>query len=157
MKFIVQIENFMQPHKSRKFEINPDILKNQTTMIKINVYDESQLDEAYEALFKIPEGKDAISFVEREDPDKPKSNLKWCKDRAMAYIRCGDTQNAIASFMSDMSKNDDTKNHLGLKCVPLFINEGKITLLQAQEFIQGFADEDTSGDREIASRKLKTM
>lgn len=36
-------------------------------------------------------------------------HLKWCKDRAMEYVRAGDFDQAFASMMSDLSKHDDTR------------------------------------------------
>jgi hypothetical protein len=39
------------------------------------------------------------------------NHLQWCKDRAAAYLDAGDYKNAWASFASDMSKNQDTKQH----------------------------------------------
>ena len=32
-------------------------------------------------------------------------HLRWCKDRALEYVKVGDAKQAVTSFMSDMSKN----------------------------------------------------
>lgn len=36
-------------------------------------------------------------------------HVKWCKDRAMDYVKHGDLLNAVTSMMSDMDKHPDTK------------------------------------------------
>jgi hypothetical protein len=38
-------------------------------------------------------------------------HLQWCKDRALAYWRAGDLQNACTSMVSDLSKHDETKTN----------------------------------------------
>lgn len=35
-------------------------------------------------------------------------HLQWCKKRAIEYLNQNDIQQAAASFMSDMRKNEDT-------------------------------------------------
>jgi hypothetical protein len=34
-------------------------------------------------------------------------HLKWCKERALEYLDCGDVANAIASMSSDLRKHED--------------------------------------------------
>lgn len=36
-------------------------------------------------------------------------HLKWCKDRAMEYVRRGELLEGVTSMMSDMDKNPETK------------------------------------------------
>jgi len=42
-------------------------------------------------------------------------HLQWCKDRANQYVKNGDIQEAFASFLSDMSKHEETANHMALE------------------------------------------
>lgn len=42
-------------------------------------------------------------------------HLQWCKDRALEYVKMGDTKQAFASFSSDMSKHPETANHSALQ------------------------------------------
>ncbi len=37
-------------------------------------------------------------------------HLQWAKDRALTYVDDGDYVNAVASFMSDLSKHPDTES-----------------------------------------------
>ena len=37
-----------------------------------------------------------------------KEHLDWCKERALAYVDRGDTQQAFASMTSDLSKHPET-------------------------------------------------
>jgi hypothetical protein len=65
--------------------------------------------------------------------------LNWCKERALEYAKEGDTQNAFASFMSDMSKHDETKDHSALKMMPMMLFGGMLsTPEQMSKFIEGF-------------------
>lgn len=36
-------------------------------------------------------------------------HVRWCKERARAYLAEGDLQNAVASMTSDLSKHPETK------------------------------------------------
>lgn len=38
-------------------------------------------------------------------------HLQWAKDRAAVYLDKGDVAGAMASFISDMGKHDDLKDH----------------------------------------------
>lgn len=44
-----------------------------------------------------------------------REHIDWCKKRALEYVDDGDLTNAYASFMSDMSKHDETANNMALK------------------------------------------
>lgn len=35
-------------------------------------------------------------------------HLKWCKSRAMEYVKANDLVNAVASMMSDLTKHPET-------------------------------------------------
>ena len=40
--------------------------------------------------------------ISRED------HIRWCKDRALEYVKLGDLDNAIASMQSDLTKHPET-------------------------------------------------
>jgi hypothetical protein len=40
--------------------------------------------------------------ISRED------HIQWCKDRALAYVELGDSNQAIASMISDLKKHPET-------------------------------------------------
>jgi hypothetical protein len=63
-----------------------------------------------------------------------KEHLEWTKQRCFEYLDNGDLQQAIASFMSDMSKHDDLKDHIGLQL--LFIHSSNIA--EFMRFVDGF-------------------
>lgn len=66
-------------------------------------------------------------------------HLQRCKDRALAYVKEGEISNAIASFQSDMSKHDDTRQHSALPLMALLLFDGKLsTPEQVTKFISGF-------------------
>lgn len=77
--------------------------------------------------------------AEKDRSKKRIEHLAWCKKRALEYLDRGDVQNAIASMLSDMSKNDDTARAIqgplgmiGLMCV----SSGNAH--EARRFIEGF-------------------
>lgn len=37
-----------------------------------------------------------------------RDHLNWCKERALTYLANGDQTNAVLSFLSDMSKHEET-------------------------------------------------
>lgn len=53
-------------------------------------------------------------------------HLQWCKDRANEYIDTGDTKQALASFLSDMSKHPETENHKALELMMEMIVAGAL-------------------------------
>lgn len=42
-------------------------------------------------------------------------HLQWSKERAIEYVDNNDLQQAFASFQSDMSKHNETSDHLALE------------------------------------------
>lgn len=44
-------------------------------------------------------------------PKTREEHLKWCKERAIRYLDEDDVETAIKSFLSDMSKHEETKEH----------------------------------------------
>lgn len=66
-------------------------------------------------------------------------HLEWCKQRAIEYVETGDTQNAFASFQSDMRKHDETTNHSALGIMTQMFFGGHLnTPAQMRKFIEGF-------------------
>lgn len=58
-------------------------------------------------------------------------HMKWCKDRAMEYVRSGDLTNAVASMISDLNKRPDTE----LKAATAMLG-----MFAAQQAVQGDRD-----------------
>ncbi len=66
-------------------------------------------------------------------------HLQWCKDRALEYVEQGDTTNAFTSFMSDMSKHDETANHMALEMGTMLLIGGHLsTPHEVKQWIEGF-------------------
>ena len=66
-------------------------------------------------------------------------HLTWCKKRALSYCDDGDTKNAIASMLSDLSKHNETQDHPGIKLAFMEMMAGTIsTSDDARKFINGF-------------------
>ncbi len=66
-------------------------------------------------------------------------HLDWCKQRANDYVEQNDLTNAFASFQSDMSKHQDTANHLALEMGTMLLLGGHLsTQHQMKEWIKGF-------------------
>lgn len=66
-------------------------------------------------------------------------HLQWCKDRAIAYIDAGDLRGAFASFQSDMSKHEQTENHMALDMGTILMVNGQLgTPHEMKEWIEGF-------------------
>ncbi len=66
-------------------------------------------------------------------------HLQWCKDRALEYVKNGNTQDAFVSFSSDMSKHQDTANHSALPLgVALFFSGHLSSAIKMEKWINGF-------------------
>lgn len=66
-------------------------------------------------------------------------HLQWCKDRAYAYLDVGNTTDACASFLSDMSKHDETASHSAIELMFLMQMQGSLeTVAEIRKFIEGF-------------------
>lgn len=64
-------------------------------------------------------------------------HLQWCKDRAIEYLP--DTQQAFASFMSDMRKHEETENHSALILMGKMFFAGHLgSAFAMKKFIEGF-------------------
>jgi len=71
--------------------------------------------------------------------DKRSEHLQWCKDRAIEYVDNGDLKNAFASFQSDMSKNNETADHIALQMGTMLLLSGNLDNdHQMREWINGF-------------------
>ncbi len=69
-----------------------------------------------------------------------KEHLQWCKDRALEILdRTGDIGEAFASFGSDMSKHEETRDHsaIGLGVMLLMGGHNQGTE-EMRNFIEGF-------------------
>jgi hypothetical protein len=68
-------------------------------------------------------------------------HLKWCKERALEFVANNDCDQALASFISDLNKHDETRNLLEI-VKQLTLPLKRMGLLQTQqqlrEHIEGF-------------------
>lgn len=66
-------------------------------------------------------------------------HLKWCKERANECIDRNETQEAFASFQSDMTKHPETDGHKALQMGTMLLLGGHLsTDHQMREWINGF-------------------
>jgi len=66
-------------------------------------------------------------------------HLEWCKTRALEYLDRGDITGAYSSFISDMNKHDELKEHSALQLGMMLILGGHLSTFTAmKEFIEGF-------------------
>jgi len=66
-------------------------------------------------------------------------HLKWCKERALAYVEAGEFENAFASMVSDLNKHPETANHSGAEIGLMLMMGGHLASAQKmREFINGF-------------------
>jgi len=66
-------------------------------------------------------------------------HLQWAKERALEYVKNGDTQNAFLSMQSDMSKHEELANHLGLQMGTMLLMGGNLkTESEMANWIEGF-------------------
>lgn len=65
-------------------------------------------------------------------------HLLWAKQRATAYLDAGDTNNAWASFVSDMHKHDELRDHGGLELGLMLLLSGHLSTAAAmRDHIEG--------------------
>jgi hypothetical protein len=65
--------------------------------------------------------------------------MEWCKRRALEYVERGDTQGAFASMASDLSKHDETRDHIGIQLGMMQLMGGMLsTPAEMRHFIEGF-------------------
>ena len=66
-------------------------------------------------------------------------HLQFCKDRALAYLKSGDVNNALTSMFSDLEKHPETKGHAGIAIgVGLMVIGALSSEHDAKRFIEGF-------------------
>jgi hypothetical protein len=66
-------------------------------------------------------------------------HLQWCKDRANEYVDSGDMKNAFLSFQSDMSKHEETADHIALQMGTMLLLSGNLDNdHQMRSWIDGF-------------------
>jgi len=67
-------------------------------------------------------------------------HLQWCKDRAIEILDSeADVAQAYASFASDMSKHEETKDHSALELGVMMMFGGQLnTVDRMKSFIEGF-------------------
>ena len=66
-------------------------------------------------------------------------HLQWCKDRALAYLKDDDVNQAYTSFTSDMRKHLETAMHPALTLGNQMFFSGCLnTTAQMKEWIEGF-------------------
>lgn len=67
-----------------------------------------------------------------------KEQLQWVKDRALECLP-GDPSGALSSFLSDMRKHCETRQHPGLELTLRLLAGGHLqTARQVREHIEGF-------------------
>jgi len=66
-------------------------------------------------------------------------HLDWCKTRAIQILNKGNVTGAYASFVSDMNKHDELKNHIALEMGTMLLFSGNLsTDSEMKNFIEGF-------------------
>ena len=68
-------------------------------------------------------------------------HLDWCKKRALEYVDAGDTQQAFASFASDVRKHPKTEDigkTIAMLGMPMLMNGHLSTVHKMREHIQGY-------------------
>lgn len=66
-------------------------------------------------------------------------HLAWCKKRALEYVEIGDFNNAFNSMSSDLSKHDETRDHIGIQLGMLQMMQGDLnTPDKMRDWITGF-------------------
>jgi len=66
-------------------------------------------------------------------------HLKWCKQRALQYLECGNITNAWASIASDLQKHSETAGHSGLMLGTMQMMAGGLSSVpEMKKFIEGF-------------------
>lgn len=78
--------------------------------------------------------------MSNETQSPRKRHLAWCKQRAMAYLDAGDVQQGLASFVSDIRKDDSTldipRSELWKVMLAFAIRDGSAA--EARRFIDGW-------------------
>jgi len=64
-------------------------------------------------------------------------HLQWCKDRANKELNAGDPQSAFMSMISDLRKNDELKDHMGITLGMMLMMNG-FPHSEVEGWINGF-------------------
>ncbi len=71
--------------------------------------------------------------------EEGKKHLVWCKERALQYVESGDLTLAWNSMLSDLSKNEELKNHPAIELGNMLFSSDKLNTQQAmKKFIEDF-------------------
>lgn len=66
-------------------------------------------------------------------------HLAWCKQRAAEYLSAGDVDGAWLSFLSDMQKHDETRDHAALMLGMMQVMGGHLSTVETmRKWIEGF-------------------
>ncbi len=65
-------------------------------------------------------------------------HLKWAKERAFTYINEGNALKAWISFLSDLSKHEELKNHIAIDLGKKILDLNNPSLYEIRKFIDGF-------------------
>jgi len=70
---------------------------------------------------------------------KRNEHLKWAKDRAIKHLEIDEVMHAWMSFLSDMRKHDELKDHVALELgTMLMMSGGMDSKKECEKFINGF-------------------
>ena len=65
-------------------------------------------------------------------------HIEWCKRRAREYLGAGDHEQAVTSFLSDMTNHDETKDHIvRVLIVGYLFSNMRQSLEEARSLIEG--------------------
>jgi hypothetical protein len=76
--------------------------------------------------------------IARRNPMTRDEHLKFCKDRALEYLKSRDVVNAISSMMSDLEKHPETQNLNGTLASLGMMYAMNRDVEGARRFIEGF-------------------
>jgi len=66
-------------------------------------------------------------------------HIAWCKQRALAFVDAGDTQQAFTSMASDLNSHPETTGHSAVNLGMGLMVAGHLkTESEMREFIEGF-------------------
>ena len=66
-------------------------------------------------------------------------HIAWCKKRALEYVDAGDTDQAMASMLSDLHKHKETEKHPAGQMMVQLAMIGELSAPGAmRKFIEGF-------------------
>lgn len=66
-------------------------------------------------------------------------HMAWCKERAFVYCEQGKVQEAWSSFISDLHKYDETRDHSAIGLGMILLMNGHLSEVgEMRRFIEGF-------------------